>query len=93
MGFFTLSFGQTHVITLDWREPSAVSKDQNGWHYQYVIQRQAGVVWKLNLHITLPSCATVTGKWRGLTSINGQNGSLTQTLDGDLNVGIDYVCS
>ena len=92
MGFFTLSYGQTHIITLDWKEPSAASKDQNGWHYRYVIERQAGIGWKLNLHITLPSCATVTNRRGGLTSLNGRDEGLTQNLYEDLNMGIDYVC-
>lgn len=92
MGFFTLSFGQTNSITLDWKAPSAASKDQYGWHYHYMIQMQAGIVWKLNLEIRLPSCATVTNRSRGLVTQTGQNEKLSQILDGDLNVGIDYVC-
>ena len=81
MGFFTLSYGQTRGVTLVWKVPAATSKDQNGWHYQYLIQRQAGVLWKLNLQITLPACAAVTRDER-----------LTQILDENLNVGIDYAC-
>ena len=92
MGFFTLSYGQTRTVTLVWKVPEAVSKDQSGWHYQYLIQRQAGVLWKQNLQVALPACATVTNKWGGLIPHNGQDERLTQTLDEDLNIGVEYAC-
>jgi hypothetical protein len=91
-GFFTLTYSQTHTITLVWKVPSAASKDQSGWHYQYLIQRQAGAVWKLNLQIALPACAAVTNKRGGLRSLNGRDERLTQNLYGDLTTGIDYAC-
>ena len=59
-GIFTLSFGQTHTITLSWKVPAAASRAQNGWQYHYLIQRQAGTLWNVNLQLTLPSCAVVT---------------------------------
>ena len=65
MGYFTLSYGQTRTITLVWKVPAAASKVQSGWHYQYLVQRQAGALWKLNLQITLPSCAVITNKGEG----------------------------
>lgn len=92
MGFFELSYGQTRTITLVWRVPTAASEDQSGWHYHYVIQRQAGALWKLNLHITLPSCAALANKWVGLMPNNRQEASLTQSLTGDMNVEADYTC-
>ena len=92
MGFFDLSFGQTRTITLVWKVPSVANKDQNGWHYQYIIQRQAGALWKLNLQVTLPSCAAVTNKWGGLLSKNKQEETLAQSLTQDLNVGASYTC-
>jgi hypothetical protein len=91
-GLFTLSYGQTHVITLTWTVHGAAQKDVHGWHYQYLLQRQAGALWKLNLHIALPSCATITNKWGGLISNNRQEVALTQSLTEDLNVGADYAC-
>ena len=90
-GFFTLSYKQTHTITLVWKVPAAASKDKS-WHYQYLIQRQAGAFWKLNLQVVLPSCATITNMHGGLISQFKQHERLMQTLNGDLNVGVDYAC-
>jgi Protein of unknown function (DUF4012) len=92
MGFFTLSFGQTRTITLVWKVQAAANKVQSGWHYQYLIQRQASALWKLNLQITPPSCATVTTKWGVLMSSNVREVTITQSLSEDQNFGIDYVC-
>jgi hypothetical protein len=92
MGFFDLSYGQTRTITLEWRVPAAASKDQRGWHYQYVIQRQAGALWKLNLQVSLSSCTAMGNKWRGLVSKDKQEAALSQSLTRDLNVGVDYTC-
>jgi hypothetical protein len=91
-GLFTLSHGQTRIITLDWKVPSVAKKDQQGWHYQDTIQKQAGVQWKLNLRVNLPSCSVATNKWQGLLSKHTQYGILTQSLNEDLNVGVDYAC-
>jgi Protein of unknown function (DUF4012) len=92
MGYFTLSYGQTHTITLVWKVPAAVSKDQSGWHYRYIVQKQAGVLWKLNLQIMLPSCATAIDKRGGLISNHEHEAKLTQYLTEDLNVGAAYTC-
>jgi len=92
MGYFELSYGQTRTITLEWRVPAVASKVQSGLQYQYLIQRQAGVLWKLNLHITLPSCAVMTSKWGGLTSYGGQGAELVKPLTQDVIVGVGYGC-
>jgi hypothetical protein len=92
MGNFDLTYTHTRTITLVWKVPAAAKKDQSGWHYQYLIQRQAGALWKINVHIALPSCATLTNKWGGLMSNNRQEVALTQSLTEDLNVGADYAC-
>ncbi len=93
-GFFTLSYGQTHSITLTWKVAGRVKKDADGWHYQYLIQRQAGAQWTLHVQIILPPCATMTNKWGGLvtSSSNTRAAVLTQSLNEDLSVGIDYKC-
>ena len=92
MGYFTLSYGDTRTITLVWKVPAAASKVQSGWHYQYLIQRQAGAFWKLNLQISLPSCADITNKLGGLMPDGKQKAALTQPLTEDTNLGVDYAC-
>ncbi len=91
-GSFTLLYGQTHVITLVWRVPHAATQDSSGWHYQYLLQRQAGAQWKVNLRVTLPSCVVMSNTWGGLASSSKQAATLTQSLNEDLNLGIDYNC-
>ncbi len=91
-GFFTLTYGQTRTITLDWSVPHAATYDGHNWHYQEMLQRQAGAIWKLNLLVTLPNCAATTGKWKGLVSGDQQDASLRQSLTQDLLVEVDYDC-
>ncbi len=91
-GYYTLVFGQTRTITLVWTSYGVAKKDASGWHYQYVLQRQAGTQRTLDLQVMLPSCATVTNKWGGVVSKDKQEVSFNQPFTQDLNVGIDYSC-
>jgi len=91
-GSFTLSYGQANTITLTWTEKGVAKKDAVGWHYQYLIQRQAGVTWTLNVQITLPACAVKTRTSGGLIARAGQITTLTKSLTEDTNLGIDYSC-
>ena len=91
-GSFTLAYGQTRTITLTWTEKGIAKKDAAGWHYQYLVQRQAGTQWTLNVQVTLPPCVVRTHTSGGLISHNGQITTLTQSLTGDTNLGIDYSC-
>ncbi len=91
-GSFTLSYGQTRTVTLTWTEKGVAKKDAAGWHYQYLVQRQAGSQWTLNVQVTLPSCVVRTHTSGGLISHNRQTTTLTQFLAEDTNLGIDYSC-
>ncbi len=91
-GFFTLSYGQSRTITLVWMVPTAATKDGKSWHYQYLLQRQAGTQWQLHLQMTLPSCAVMMGKSGGLVSSNKQVATLTQPLKEDMSLGVNYAC-
>jgi len=91
-GFFTLAHGQVNTITLVWTVPGAATKDARGWHYQYMLQRQAGAQWMLHLQMTLPSCAVMIGKSGGLLSSNKQVATLTQSLEEDMSLGVNYAC-
>jgi hypothetical protein len=89
---FSLRYGQTSTITLLWTEPGGAKKDANGWHYQYLIQRQAGALRTLSLQILLPSCVTRAKLWGGLTARTRQSATLTESLNEDRTVGVDYAC-
>jgi len=91
-GIFTLSYGQIRTITLLWTVPGAARKITDGWYYQYLIQKQAGTQWNLNLQVTLPPCAIKTNTWSGLVSSDKRTATLTQSLKEDMNLGVKYGC-
>jgi len=91
-GYFTLDYGQTNTINLIWMVPFAAKQDKTGWYYRYLVQRQAGSDWVLHLQMNLPSCATVTNTWGGLVATSRRTVMLTQTLDEDKNLGVNYSC-
>jgi len=91
-GFFTLTYGQTHTITLEWTVPHAASKDSQGWSYDYLLQKQAGSQWKFSLRVALPACATVSNRRGGLVSISGQAVSFSHSLNEDTALGVRYRC-
>jgi hypothetical protein len=91
-GFFTLSYGEVNTITLVWKAPAIATKDAQEWHYEYLLQRQAGAQWMLHVHITLPSCGVMKHTWGGMETRNTQSALLNQSLNEDLDVGVDYSC-
>lgn len=91
-GSFTLSHGQTRTITLVWMAPTVATKDAKGWHYQYLLQRQAGTQWQVHLQVTLPSCAVMIGKSGGLLSSKKRVETLTHSLKEDMSLGVNYTC-
>lgn len=93
IGFFTLTFGQTRVITLNWTTPGAAQKDAQGvWHYRDLVQKQAGDTWALKLQVTLPSCAANTHVAGGLTVKGGQPAVFSGSLSEDKHFEVDYTC-
>lgn len=91
-GFFSFEAGQSRTITLSWSTTHAVSKDSSGFHYRYLIQKQAGTQWQVHIYVTLPSCATKMNSIGGLTSVEKRTGAFTQPLRTDSDIGVDYQC-
>ena len=91
-GFFTLSYGQTVTVTLTWKEKGIAKEDAAGWHYRYLVQRQAGATWTLGVQVTLPACAVRTHTSGGHLAQNGRSVTLAQSLTEDTNLEIDYRC-
>lgn len=88
-GLFNLQYGNSGTISLTWTVPGAATHDAHGWHYTYLIQRQAGIAWKLSLHVTLPSCAQQVTNSTGHLD---KSGSLTQNLTSDVRIAVNYGC-
>ncbi len=93
MGFFTLTAGQTQVITLDWVIPAAAQKDASGvWHYHDLIQKQAGDTWIFDLQVALPACAVIDKTSGGLVTRAKQLATFSGSLSEDKSFGVDYIC-
>jgi hypothetical protein len=91
-GFFTLKFGQTNTITLQWVVPKAAIKGPNGWHYQFLLQRQAGTTWTIHLHLALPACAVISNTSGALVYSHKALNIPVSSLSQDTNLGADYKC-
>jgi hypothetical protein len=94
-GYFTLHYGQQVTVVLAWTVPASAIRDTQtqAFHYQYLIQRQAGTNWLLDLQVHLPSCAAVKQTQGDLNPPNPQHiAALSQPLDRDLNMSLDYTC-
>ena len=91
-GFFTLTRGQTRTITLTWAVPHAATKQGSGWHYDDLVQRQAGTQWTLHVQVKLPSCAAVSKTWGGMVVTSRTSTMLVHPLNEDTNSGVNYTC-
>lgn len=91
-GFFTLKYGKTRTLSFTWQEPGAAKKNATGWHYQYLLQRQAGSHWNINVRLIVPSCATQISTSGGLTAQGKQVATFNQFLTKDTNLSADYRC-
>ena len=89
-GSFTLSYGQTRTVTLTWTEKGIAKNDAAGWHYQYLVQKQAGSSWNLNVEITLPAC--VVSHTSGGVISQGQTAVFNHSLTEDTKLRVDYIC-
>lgn len=89
-GFFTLTQGHSITLSFVWTVPHAATRDKNGWHYYYLVQRQAGATWNLRLAISLQSCVKITNVAGGLVHKSGQVAQLNGSLTQDMNFEIDY---
>jgi len=91
-GRLTLLYGSTATLTFTWKVPNAAVHDARGWHYHYLIQKQAGVTWNVHVQVTLPSCASIIGKPIGLVAHGKQDLTLNQPLATDTDLEVDYTC-
>lgn len=93
MNYFTLTFGQTQVVTLIWVTPKAAQLDAQGWHYHYLLQKQAGDQWTLSLQVRLPTCTATVHTSGGLVAKGSPFAAFSGALSSDKSFDIDYRCS
>jgi hypothetical protein len=91
-GFFAINCGQTESISLTWSVPHVATHTANGWHYQEMLQKQAGSFWTLHVQVILPSCASQVRATGGVVPMNGKVVRLDQMLSENTVMSIDYAC-
>lgn len=91
-GFFTLTYGHTMTISLSWLAHNVTYKSTDGWHYQYVLQKQAGTQPKVQVQVQLPACATVRHTVGGMVARGQQGAVFTQAVDVNTSLGVGYSC-
>lgn len=91
-GEFLLGSEQAHAITVQWTEPDAVKRDSSGLHYRFLLQRQAGTQWQVDMQMKLPACAYSVRVGGGLQYEPAHGAALSQSLDQDLAPSVDYIC-
>ncbi len=78
-------------ITADWTDPNVASHDAGGWHDTYLLQKQAGVTYTLDLKVALPSCAHVAAPPSGFKATDAHTLTLAPgPFTSDTNVALDY---
>jgi hypothetical protein len=92
LGYFTLGAGQTRTITLTWVSPGAAQHDSQGWHYRYLVQKQAGDTWLLDLQVSTPACARALQASGGLVAA-GHSADVHGPLSADRNLTLTYTCA
>jgi hypothetical protein len=91
-GYLKFNYGASAVVTYTWAVPGAATKNGATWTYHYLVQRQAGITWKLDSHVALPTCAKIVGKPEGLTVQSPTAVSTTGNLVSDKTYEIVYTC-
>lgn len=91
-GYFHVDYPNTGTITLVWRITGAAQKDAQGWHYSYLIQRQAGAQQNIDLQVAFPPCAAIVDMSTGVVADGKQHVYLAQALTQNTPVSIGYTC-
>lgn len=92
-GDFSLAYPLTGAITLTWSVAGAAQKDGHGWHYSYMMQRQAGAQEQMSVQVALPSCAAIVHTSPGVVKDGKRQAHLAQLLSQDTELHLDYTCS
>lgn len=91
-GVFTLADGSRTTIALTWDEPGAATHDAHGWHYRYLLQKQPGLTWHVDLRAQLPSCAVPLGAPNGWTPGRAYTFTAGGPLTQDRALELGYRC-
>ncbi len=91
-GSFSLTFGQTHTISLTWMVHKAAQEDGSGCHYRELLQKQAGTAWSVNESISLLFPDSIASLVGGLVASGHQSARFKQALSQDTSLEVDYAC-
>jgi len=92
-GDYRVYYKGTTTLTLNWTSPGAATHDATGWHYKYLLQKQAGAVYNIDLKIALPACAKPGPLPSGFVAADAHTIALKpQPFATDINLALDYAC-
>lgn len=91
-GFLLLGKGQSKTVTLTWKVPHAATFNGNTWHYQNLIQRQAGTMPTVHMRVLLPACAHLIRTSGALQAANKRIAVLDRLLTENTSGTLDYGC-
>jgi hypothetical protein len=90
---FRTWFATSKTVTTNWTTKAVATHDAAGWHYRYLLQKQAGVTFNLTLSVRLPDCAKLSSPLpSGFTMQGGHTVSFKQPFLNDLPLALDYTC-
>jgi hypothetical protein len=86
--------GTTFFLSMSWTVPHAAVHTASGWLYQYAVEKQAGINTRpLEVALTLPSCAHVSGATQGFTTTGAHAAVYKQAaLQSDVTLSLQYTC-
>lgn len=92
-GLFTLTYRQVRTLTFVWVVPHAALRGSDGaWHYNYLLQRQAGVPWTWQVQVALPACGGIQDTGGGIALRDRQHAVFTVSPEQDMTPTVDYTC-
>lgn len=91
-GILTVGYGSSTTITLTWDEPGAARLGAAGWQYHYLVQKQPGLTWHIDLRVRVTGCAATVGTATGWSARRDGTYTAGGPLSQDRNLELDYRC-
>src|SRR5262249_62387310 len=92
-GFFFFSFPGVYNVTFEWTVPHAAVRDGKTWHYDYLIQHQAGWTRQYTLVVTVPAaCSALSAQPLAVKSAGAHSVHASFALARDEDEVFQYQC-
>lgn len=91
-GYASIDYPQTKIIRLTWRVEHVATLYAQHWHYQELLQHQAGAQQNIDLHVTLQTCGTLVTSPAMVQENNQKSFYIVESLTQDKVLNINYKC-